>query len=159
MNCNLTPGLKFQSNQIQTRLLNVVILLFTCSSIVFGQSGDTLTRQQSVKQEEVFEKVDVKPSIEYSAWRQHFEGQLQGILDSSAVLGIPAGKYTVKVRFIVEKDGSITNVKAIDDPDYFLGKGAEQVLLTSPKWTPAKKKGKKVRSYYIQPIVFMISEE
>ena len=103
--------------------------------------------------------MDVKPSIEYAAWRQHLEASLQPIVDTAAALGIAAGKHVVKVRFIVEKDGSITNVKVIEDPGYGLGKGAEQIILSSPKWTPAKKNGKKVRSFYIQPIGFVIEEE
>ena len=155
MKFNLVQGLKFQSNQILTRLLSVFIFLFTTSSFVFGQSSDTL----ATKHEIVFEKVDIKATIDNAAWRQHFESHLQAILDSAAILGIPNGKHVVKVRFIVEKDGSITNVEVIEDPGYGLGKGAEQILLTSPKWTPAKKKGKKVRSYYIQPIGFVISED
>ena len=108
----------FQPEQIHTRLLGILIVLFISSSFVFGQSTDTLTEKHSIKQEGVFEKVDVKPLIEYEAWRHHLEGQLQVILDSAEVRGIPAGKHIVKVRFIVEKDGSITNVKALNDPGY-----------------------------------------
>ena len=107
-----------QPERIQTRLLSILIVLVISSSFVFGQSTDTLTEKHSIKQEDVFEKVDVKPLIEYEAWRQHLKGQLQVILDSAEVRGIPSGKHIVKVRFIVEKDGSITNVKALNNPGY-----------------------------------------
>jgi hypothetical protein len=153
-----TLRLKSQSNKIHLRLTIFIIVLFSFST-VSAQSTDSVSQQQSVRQEDVFEKVDVKATIEYAAWRQHLESQLQAIVDSAAALGIPSGKHIVKVRFIVERDGSITNVKAMNDPGYGLAKGAEMILATSPKWTAAKKKGKKVRSYYIQPIGFVITEE
>src|SRR5688572_22143915 len=131
--------LKIQLNQMKLRLPIFIIVLFSFSA-VSAQSTDSVSQQQSVKQDDVFEKVDIKATIEYAAWRQHLESQLQAIVDSAAALGIPSGKHIVNVRFIVEKDGSITNVKAVNDPGYGLGKGAELILATSPKWTAAKKK-------------------
>lgn len=150
--------LKFQLNQIQLRVLMFLIVLFSFS-IVSAQSTDSSSQQQSTKNEDVFDKVDVKATIEYAAWRRHLENQLQAIVDTAAAMGISSGKHIVRVRFIVEKDGTISSVKALDDPGYGLAKGAEQLILTSPKWSPAKKKGKKVRSYYIQPIGFVITDE
>ncbi len=70
-----------------------------------------------------------------------------------------AGQYTVQVRFLVELDGSITNVEALNDPGYGLSKGAVQVVKTGPKWTPGEVGGRKVRSYHTQPITFVISEK
>lgn len=69
----------------------------------------------------------------------------------------PGGK--VMVSFVVEKDGSITDIKVIRDIGYGAGKEAERVLRKSPKWTPAEQNGKKVRCTYIVPISIQSTQE
>jgi len=59
---------------------------------------------------------------------------------------------TMKLRFIVEKDGSITQVEVLNDLGYGTGEEAIHVLKRSPRWKPASTKGKPVRSYFILPI-------
>ena len=65
---------------------------------------------------------------------------------------------TVVVRFIVEKDGSLTDVEAIKGP-MELRQSAMLVIKRSPKWTPEIENGNNVRSYKIQPILFRLEEE
>ena len=57
----------------------------------------------------------------------------------------------VKLRFIVEKDGTFTNIEVIDDQLGF-GEEAKRVLKTMPKWKPAEHNGKTVRSLFTLPI-------
>ena len=59
---------------------------------------------------------------------------------------------TMKLRFIVEKDGSITQVEILNDLGYGTGEEAIRVLKHSPRWKPALITGKPVRSYFILPI-------
>ena len=61
-----------------------------------------------------------------------------------------AGK--VFVTFIVEKDGSITEVKVLRDIGYGTGEEAVRVLKNSPNWIPGEQKGRKVRVLYSLPI-------
>lgn len=61
-----------------------------------------------------------------------------------------AGK--VFVTFVVEKDGSITDVKVLRDIGYGTGEEAVRVLKNSPNWIPAEQDGKKVRVLYSLPI-------
>jgi hypothetical protein len=61
-----------------------------------------------------------------------------------------AGK--VFVTFVVEKDGSITDVKVLRDIGYGTGEEAVRVLRNSPNWIPAEQNGKKVRVQYSLPI-------
>jgi protein TonB len=58
----------------------------------------------------------------------------------------------VIVSFVVEKDGSIVDVKVIKDLGYGTGAEAIRVLKLSPKWTPAMQDGKPVRVMYSLPI-------
>lgn len=62
----------------------------------------------------------------------------------------------VLVKFVVEKDGSISNVSVIKGVDNSLDKEAIRVVKAMPKWTPAKLNGNIVRSYYTIPITFKL---
>lgn len=107
----------------------------------------------------IFEKVEIEASVNPGAWRNWLERQLQRYIEDAANAGMNPGQYTVQVRFLVEKDGSITDVRALSDPGYGLAKGAESVVLKGPKWSPGEQNGRKVRSYHTQPITFVISEQ
>lgn len=56
------------------------------------------------------------------------------------------------VTFIVEKDGSITNVKVLRDIGFGTGDEAIRVLENSPNWIPGQLNGKTVRVLYSLPI-------
>lgn len=67
-------------------------------------------------------------------------------------------KGKVYVTFVVEKDGSLTDIKVIRDIGYGTGKEAIRVLKKSPRWTPGEQNGKKVRVLYSLPIVIQSAE-
>jgi protein TonB len=106
----------------------------------------------------IFEKVEIEASVDVRQWRRHLESQLQRYIEDAASQGMNPGQYTVQVRFLVERDGSITDVKALNEPGYGLAKGAEEVVRRGPKWSPGEQNGRKVRSYHTQPITFVVSE-
>lgn len=64
----------------------------------------------------------------------------------------------VVVRFIVEKDGSISNPEISNSVDKDLDKEAMRLVNKMPKWQPAKKNGLPARSYYNFPVTFKIKE-
>lgn len=116
-----------------------------------------------IKEEEpedkIFEKVEIEASVDRKAWTRHLESQLQRYIEDAASAGMSPGQYTVSVRFLVEKDGTIADVKALNDPGYGLGPGAVAVTKKGPRWSPGEQNGRKVRSYHTQPITFIIAEE
>lgn len=60
---------------------------------------------------------------------------------------------TVNVYFVVEKDGSLTDIQVRKDPGYGLGKEAVRVLKSlRTKWKPGIIAGKPVRTSYTLPI-------
>ena len=65
----------------------------------------------------------------------------------------------VFITFVVEKDGSITNVKIIRDIGGGCGHEAKRVVEMMPKWIPGKQNGKTVRVQYNLPITFKLNEE
>ena len=66
------------------------------------------------------------------------------------------GMYTAQVRFFIEKDGSINDVQALNDPGFGSARAAEKVIKSGPKWKPGIQEGKVVRSCHTQPITFVI---
>ena len=109
--------------------------------------------------DQVFTKVEIEAKVDPRQWRRHLESQLQRYIEDAANQGMNPGQYTVQVRFLVERDGSITDVQSLNDPGYGLGKGAVDVVKKGPKWSPGEQNGRKVRSYHTQPITFVIAEE
>jgi protein TonB len=67
-------------------------------------------------------------------------------------------KGKVFVSFVVEKDGSLTDIKVIRDIGYGTGKEAIRVLRSCPKWNPGEQNGKKVRVLYSLPINIQSAE-
>ena len=60
------------------------------------------------------------------------------------------------VSFVVEKDGSITNVKVLKSLDPLLDKEAVRVVKTMPKWIPGKQSLVPVRVRYVLPVSFKL---
>jgi hypothetical protein len=63
------------------------------------------------------------------------------------------------LTFVVEKDGSISEVKSVQDLGHGTGEEAVRVLESSPKWTPGKKGGEAVRVQYTLPIVLNLDSD
>lgn len=60
----------------------------------------------------------------------------------------------VFVNFIVEKDGSLSNLKVLRSPSDAYSIEAVRILKLSPKWKPGIQNRKPVRCYYTMPIMF-----
>ncbi len=65
----------------------------------------------------------------------------------------------VLVSFVVEKDGSLTDIKVIRDLGYGTGAEAIRVLKKMPRWSPGEQNGRKVRCTYNLPIVLQTAAE
>lgn len=62
----------------------------------------------------------------------------------------------VVATFVVERDGSITDVKIVKSVDPSLDKEAVRVLKSMPKWIPGKQNGQPVRVKYTVPVTFRL---
>ncbi len=65
----------------------------------------------------------------------------------------------VVCSFVVERDGSVSNIMALQSPDRLLTDEVRRVLANSPRWTPGMQKGKTVRVKYIVPVDFRLPEK
>lgn len=64
----------------------------------------------------------------------------------------------VLMSFVVERDGSISNVKVVRSADRELDAAAVKIISSSPKWTPGKNRGKPVRFFYNMPVDFVLQQ-
>lgn len=62
----------------------------------------------------------------------------------------------VTIQFVVNKDGSIVDVKVLRGVDPYLDKEAVRVVSSMPKWKPGKQRGKPVRCKFTVPVTFKL---
>ncbi len=99
---------------------------------------------------EVYEWIDNEASFEN--WIPFLKTELK-YPEIPQEMGIQGKVY---VKFIVEKDGSITDAKVANKVDRYLAKEALRVVNKSPKWKPGTLKGEYVRSYKTVVINFTL---
>lgn len=117
------------------------------------------------KQEEDYDKVFTKVEKEakfpggLDAWRKYLERNLDANVASSD--GAPTGSYQVRVQFIVDKSGAISNVQAVEVPKACPSCGPEavKVIRKGPAWDPAVQNGRNVIYQAVQIITFQVAEE
>lgn len=64
----------------------------------------------------------------------------------------------VITNFVVERDGSITDVQVVRGVDPSLDKEAVRVIQSMPKWKPGKQRGSTVRVRFTLPVVFRLQQ-
>ncbi|WP_301923046.1 energy transducer TonB [Ferruginibacter sp.] len=113
---------------------------------------------KSNDEDKIFTKVENEAAFPggEAAWRRFLEKNL----DASTPInnGAPEGSYKVIVRFIVSKDGSISDVQAESKYGYGMEDEAVKVIKRGPKWTPALQNGRNVNAYRRQPITFVVQD-
>ena len=106
--------------------------------------------------DKVFIKVEIEAAFPGgdAAWRRYLEKNLQNF--DPADNGAPNGMYTVRVQFVVDKEGKISNVTTLTHFGYGMEEIAIRVIKNGPKWTPAIQHGHNVKAYRTQPISFLV---
>ncbi|MGH2553680.1 MAG: energy transducer TonB [Chitinophagaceae bacterium] len=107
----------------------------------------------------IFEKVDIEATFPGGdqAWRKYLEKTLKA--DVPVDHGAPVGLYTTLIQFVVDKDGNISDVKALTNLGYGMEEEVISVIKKGPKWKPASQNGKMVKAYRKQPVTFMVDDE
>ena len=73
--------------------------------------------------------------------------------------GGPEGKYTVVLSFLVEEDGTLSNIEARTDPGYGTAEEAIRVIKNGPNWIPSERDGKKGNYLKRMSIEFFVSKK
>ena len=102
----------------------------------------------------VFDVVEEMPSFPGG------QGALMQYLASNIKYPVVAQENVVQgrviVSFVVERDGSISDVKVARSVDPSLDREAQRVVKSMPKWKPGKQNGSAVRVKYTVPVVFRL---
>jgi TonB family protein len=61
------------------------------------------------------------------------------------------------ISFIIEKDGSISDVRSLHDPGYGAGEEAVRTISLSPRWNPGIQNGQPIRVQFTVPINFSLA--
>lgn len=106
--------------------------------------------------QKVFDVVEVMPSFPGG------QGALIQYLNSHVKYPVVAQENGIQGRvtisFVVERDGSITDVKVARSVDPSLDKEAARVVSSMPRWTPGKQNGSAVRVKFNVPVVFKLQQ-
>lgn len=109
--------------------------------------------------DKVFTKVEQSPQFPGGAesWKKYLERNLKA--DTPAKDGAPAGTYTVKVQFLTDVQGNVSNVQAIEVPKQCPSCAMEaiKVIVKGPKWQPAVQNGRNVVFQNVQQISFRVA--
>ena len=106
--------------------------------------------------DKTFTKVEIESDYPGgpAAWARYLNRNL--VYPDEAVSAEIQGQ--VVIRFIVDKEGNVSDVEAISGPNE-LRDAAVRVIKKSGQWTPAVQNGRKVKSYKSQPINFKLEAQ
>ena len=105
----------------------------------------------------VIPDIDAKFPGGQNAWIKYLQRNLR--VDAPAENHAPNGNYTVVVSFLVDANGNISQVKALNDPGYGTAEEAVRVIRSGPAWTAAVLEGKNIAFKQKQSITFQISNQ
>jgi hypothetical protein len=108
----------------------------------------------SVSSNVVYYTADVTETPEFPGGMEMFYKFVGKNFQVPAVANLKGKVYVI---FIIEKDGSVSNVRVLRDIGHGTGEEAMRVMKLSPKWIPAQKDGAPVRVQYSLPITIMSS--
>ena len=116
--------------------------------VIDEPSGDgPQTDQKIVEDNTIYNAVEVKP--DFPGGINKFYEFVSKNYKTPEEDGL---KGRVLVQFVVEKDGTLTDIKVVRDLGFGTGKEAIRVLKKSPKWKPGIQNGRPVRVLYSLPI-------
>ncbi|MDH6354370.1 TonB family protein [Dysgonomonas sp. PH5-45] len=91
-----------------------------------------------------------------------FEGEMHSFIASRLKYPPTAAENGIEgrvvVSFVVEKDGSLSEIKVIQSLDPACDKEAVRVIGSMPKWKPGKQNGQVVRCQYTLPVRFKLQK-
>jgi protein TonB len=111
---------------------------------------------KTVEPNEPFRKVEVDARFSGN-WENFLRRNLNANVPADN--GAPAGNHTIIIQFVVDIDGSVSDIKQITNLGYGMEQEAIRVLKKATKWEPAIQNGHPVKAFRRQPITFQVLGE
>ena len=115
---------------------------------------DLIETKTTKESNEPFTKVEVDAKFDGN-WEKFLLRNLnaQTPVDNNA----PQGNYKVLIQFVVDIDGTVSDIKPLTNLGYGLEQEAIRVLKKAKNWEPAIQNGRKVKAYRTQSITFQVT--
>lgn len=132
-------------------LCTLLVISFACTEEARSQRADNSVDQ------EIFTIVEMAPEYKggIGAFRKFIMEEIKYPVEARQK-GITG---RVDVQFVIDKDGSITDVKAVNGLAGGCDIEAERVVRSMPAFIPASQQGKPVKVRMLVPIVFMLDDK
>jgi hypothetical protein len=125
----------------------LVFLVFSTDAV-----AQKVTNKAAVKEKDLYTIEGVEELPEYPGGIEAFYKFVGENFRMPKAVGKNKIEGKTYMKFIIEKDGSLTDIITVKDAGYGIGDEVMRVLKLSPKWTAAKQQGKSVRVMYSLPI-------
>lgn len=133
-------------------VIPVSFFVISCHDQVGAPIAGEQTSQQHAT--EIYSEADesARPQGGFEAFYRHLRQNIMYPAVSRA--NHKFGK--VLLRFVINEDGSLSDIEVLETPDEALGAEAIRVLSLKSEWTPAKKGGVAVKQRLVFPILFKL---
>jgi protein TonB len=115
-----------------------------------------IVEEERVQQEKPFVVVEQMPSFPGG------DSELRKFLSENLTYPLSAQENGIQgrviIRFVVGKDGSISDIVVLRGIDPDCDNEAVSVMKKSPKWMPGKQNGREVNVFFTLPVVFKLEE-
>lgn len=141
------------------KLISILILLLVAST-AFGQVPQNIEKDNLVNDTtDIADAPDIDPEFRggYDKLSKYIGKELNwDEVDKWTAKNNFSENNRIVVRFVVEKDGSLSHVHVESASAYCppCNKEANRVIQAMPKWKPGKKNGRPVRTWVRIPIIF-----
>lgn len=132
----------------------------------FSQTNADLANLKSARQflattDLVYPYIDSGPGYVggNEKWSKYISSNsvFKNAVEAAKEKGMPSGSYTIVVKFAVNPDGTVSDVKTVSKPlGYGLEEAAVKLIQDSGKWIPANIEGEDRKSYINFPVKFSI---
>ncbi len=127
----------------------------TTGGIDIADLQDNKVVVQQEEKEQVFEHVEQMP--EYPGGQTELLKYLNSNIKYPVIAQEQGIEGRVTIRFVVGKDGTVSDVRVVRSLDPSCDKEAVRVVKSLPKWIPGKQNGRPVSVYYTVPVTFKLA--
>ena len=147
----------------QDEIMNSKVAVGFANVIGNDESGEVLKAKEMIINEPVKPKEEENKVFDVVEQMPSFPGGMNALMDylRKAIKYPPVAEENgiqgrVVCTFVVERDGSVTDVRVAKSVDPSLDKEAVRVVSAMPKWIPGKQNGQSVRVKYTLPVTFRL---
>ena len=147
----------------QDEIMNSKVAIGALNVVGNDESGEVLKAKEVIATEPVKPKEEENKVFDVVEQMPSYPGGMNALmqyLSSNIKYPVIAEENGIQGRvictFVVERDGSITDVRIAKSVDPSLDKEAMRVVSKMPKWIPGKQNGSAVRVKYTLPVTFRL---